>query len=121
MTTATRKRVTKREAEKVLAAVKRAFPAWIGGKGSTPPTLVKNWEWGWNYSRTYDWAIIWEEGPYEWTYRFPEGGVDEELTYELRTIVPDAAPLTTNAATLPDGVWTEPITGWAIAIYPKDW
>jgi hypothetical protein len=117
----TRTRVTKREAERVLAAVKRAFPAYLDKGGKYGPKLVKDWDWGWTTSHVYEWAIIWEEGPYEWTYNFPEGGVDEELTAELHTIVPDAKPITTKAVELPDGVWTEPITSWAIAIYPKDW
>lgn len=104
MTTTTRKRVTKREAERVLAAVKRAFPAWLG-KGSVPPKLVKDWNWG------FAWAIVWEEGPYDWAVLFPHGGIDEEFGGKH----PDVSDR------LPEGVWTEAATSWAIAIYPKDW
>lgn len=105
----TRTRVTKAEAEKVLSAVKRAFPAWARGKGAVGPKLVKDWNWGFTYSHDYDWAIVWEEGsPYNWTYLFPHGGTDEEFGGRH------------PAVTLPDGVWVEPVTGWAIAIYPDD-
>jgi hypothetical protein len=106
--TATRTRVTKREAERTLNAVKRMFRAYITeGYG---PELRKNWDWGWTVERHYDWAIVWEEGsPYNWTYLFPEGGVDEEFGGRH------------TGVELPDGVWTEAITGWALAIYPKDW
>ena len=29
-------------------------------------------------------AIIWDEGPYEWTYHFGTDDVDEELTIEVQ-------------------------------------
>jgi hypothetical protein len=103
MTTTTRKRVTKAEATKTLNAVKRMFRSYIDGDYG--PKLVKNWEW----NSHYDWAIVWEEGsPYNWTYLFPFGGIDEEFGFNHA------------AVDLPDDVWTEPITGWAIAIYPRD-
>jgi hypothetical protein len=112
--TTTRTRVTKREAERTLNAVKRMFSAHV--EGDYGPKLIKNWEWGFDTSRyvhrplAYDWAIVWEEGsPYNWTYLFPHGGIDEEFGFNHKEVE------------LPDDVWTEPITGWAIAIYPKDW
>lgn len=101
----TKTKVTRREAEQVLAAVKRQCKTWLG-EGSTPPVLRENWSWT---GPTYAWAIIWEEGPYEWTYLFPHGGIEEEFGFNLK------------AVNLPAGVWTEAITSWAIAIYPKDW
>jgi len=106
--TGTRTRVTKRDAEHTLAAVKRMFSAYI--EGDYGPKLVKDWNWGWTTSTDYAWAIVWEEGsPYNWTYLFPFGGVDEEFGGRH------------TGVELPDDVWTEAITGWALAIYPKDW
>lgn len=107
MTTKTKTRVTKREAERTLAAVRRAFKAYVSdGYG---PKLVKDWNWGFTVAHDYDWAIVWEEGsPYNWTYLFPDGGIDEEFGGRH------------PAVDLPDGVWTEAITGWALAIYPDE-
>lgn len=104
----TKTRVTKAEATKTLNAVKRMFRSYIR-PGSTGPTLIKDWNWGWNYPTDYAWAIVWEEGPYDWAHLFPYGGIDEEFGFRH------------NEVEIPDGVWTECITGWAIAVYPKDW
>lgn len=51
-------------------------------------------------------AIVWEEGPYEWTYLFPYGGIEEEFG----TRVPDVSKM------LPVGVFCEPDTAWALSI-----
>lgn len=69
----------------------------------------------WWPSVRFDWdwtgepvtAIVWEEGPFQWTYLFPYGG-----RTEMGGEVPDVSGL------LPAGWWAEPVTGWAIAIYP---
>lgn len=108
----TTKAATKAEATKAFNALVRA---WGGKKAideafANPPVLVKNWEWGWTTSNTYRWAIVWEEGPYEWAHMFPFGGIEEE--FGLR--VPDVSDRTKN-------VFIECITGWAVAIYPADW
>ena len=123
----TRTKATRREAEAVLTALKRSYgwtPAtdadWHDAYGD--PELVENWDWGWTTVNTYRWAIVWEGGPYEWTYLFPGGGFDEEmynLAFEFGKET--ARRLATKpGAELPDGVWTEAITSWAIAIYPKE-
>lgn len=104
----TKTRVTKAEATKTLNAVKRMF-RYALGKGSTGPTLIKDWTWGWTTEHTYEWAIVWEEGPYDWAHLFPYGGRDEEFGFKHDEVA------------IPDGTWTECITGWAIAVYPKDW
>lgn len=97
----TRKRVTKREAEAVLAAVKKAFRTWIEA-GYEPPTLRMDWDWSGEPTPT----ILWEGGPFEWTTLFPHGGRDEEFGF---TIEP---------AKLPADVWTEPYSSYALSIYP---
>jgi hypothetical protein len=107
MTTATR--ATKAEAQKAFNALVKA---WGGKKGvnetfANPPKLLRNWNF---LGPAYDWAIVWEEGPYEWAHLFPYGGIDEE--FGLR--VPDMSDRT-------KGVHIEAITSWAVAIYPRDW
>lgn len=58
-------------------------PAYgVGG-----PQLVKGWDW---YSHTA-WAVVWEEGPFEWSYY-----VDREM---------------------PTSVFMEPITTWSLGLY----
>lgn len=93
--------VTKRDAQRVLAAVIKQCPT-----GGTPPTLVKDYEtWGGGVA---PYAILWEEGPYDWPYLFPYGGVDEEFGFK----VPDVS------ATIPTGVFAEALNNWSVAIYP---
>ena len=93
--------VRKRDAEKVLAAV--THQRWLGG---TPPVLVKDYEtWGGDVA---PWAILWEEGPYEWPYLFPFGGIEEEFGFTVRDV----------SAMIPSRVFAEPLNGWSIAIYP---
>jgi hypothetical protein len=55
--------------------------------GYEQPKIVKNFEWS---AGVVDFAIVWEGGPSDWTY---------------------------EAHTRVKGVWTEPYTSWAVAIY----
>jgi hypothetical protein len=99
--------VTKAQATKALNALKRQQRAYIGA-GYPPPTLVTNWDWlGTGTSAKY--SIVWEEGPYEWAYLFPTGGVDQEFGF------------TVAAVDLPDGLYAEPVTSWAVGLYSTDW
>jgi hypothetical protein len=82
--------VTKKQAEKVFAQVKKRFRGyWTEGLDSygDAPKLVKDWQWS---STVAPYAIIWESGPYEWVHQIQ---VDVE------------------------GVFAEPYTGWALGIY----
>ena len=103
MTTATRNNPTKAEATKVLNAVRRAFRPWLDGDNG--PKLLRDWDWSGNGGTR--WSIVWEEGPYCWTYLFPFGGIDEEFGFK----VPDVS------AAMPDGFYAEAITSWAIGLY----
>ena len=80
--------VRKRDAEKVLAAVKRKFAPYIAA-GYDPPVLLKDWDWTGYGGAPY--TIVWEGGPYDWAVEL--GWVN----------VP--------------GVFAEPITGWALGLY----
>lgn len=96
-------KVSKSDAEKVLAAVKEAFAPWIDA-GFSEPTLNMEWDWMGDGPSP---AIYWEEGPFQWTYLFPEGGVDEEFGGSH----PDVS------SKIPKSVFVEPITQWAIGLY----
>lgn len=113
--------VTRKQAEGVLAALHRAFPAYVqefatGEDGTTDydlivplppdspslPRLFEDWD-------GYAFVIIWESGsPYDWPQLFPHGGIDEEFGGRI------------DAVELPKGVWTEAVNGCVLAIYPKD-
>lgn len=99
------KKVTKGNAEKVLAGVKKLFKAYTDG-GNDGPVLVKDWDWV--GGPPVPWAIIWEGGPYEWSYLVPNGGIDQEFGLKFGPI------------DVPDGVYIEHETSWAIGIYPTD-
>lgn len=110
--------VRKSDAEKVLAAVRNTYSAYVEpGYG---PTLVENYRWS-ETSPAAPYAIVWEEGsPYEWTYNFPGGGFDEEMYFLAREFGEDVARrLATKAPTeLPDTVFVEPIYSFVLGIYP---
>lgn len=98
------RKVTRRDAEKVLAGVRRAYRPYLRA-GYNEPMLVRNW-------RFFDgppvpYAIVWEGGPFEWTMHVPFGGRDEEFGGTIPAI------------DVPDGIYTEPYTGWALGIYPS--
>ncbi len=99
-----RKEPTKAQATKVLNAVKKQCAAWID-EGDTGPKLVRDWDWTGHGSAR--WSIVWEEGPYQWSYLFPFGGIDEEFGFKL----PDVS------AAIPEGFYSEAITGWAIGLF----
>jgi hypothetical protein len=95
------KKITKTIAKQVLAEVERVFAPWIEA-GVEGPKIVMDFDWLGYGGRP---SIVWEAGPYQWTYLFPRGGIDEEFGIK----VPEAQ--------LPEGVYTEAQTGWALSIY----
>jgi hypothetical protein len=110
----TKTNVTKGDAEKVLAAVRKQYAAYLDGVEG--PVLLKDWNWtGYGAAR---WSVVWEGGPYEWAVNFGDSGVDEELA-ELAAEF-GLSPVRFKPYPIPDTVWTEPVTGWALAIYPKE-
>lgn len=82
------KPVTRSVAERALAAITRKFAADI--EDGAAPVLVEAW--GWSQDSDH-WAILWEEGPYEWALDAWDGQPVE-------------------------GVFLEPITSWALGVYP---
>ena len=101
----TRTTITRRDAEKALAALTAQAGAWIDGNG-VAPKIVENFDWlGSGHPAPF--AIVWEEGPYNWTYLFPFGGIEEEFGFRL----PDVSDQ------LPGHLFAEAITGWAVGLY----
>ena len=96
--------ITKRDAEKVLAAVRDQFAGWIEGEADGPHLVM---DWDWPSSGTPTPSILWEGGPYEWTMMFPHGGRDAEFGLQHKDV----------SDQIPDHVFVEPYTGWATCLY----
>jgi hypothetical protein len=118
--------VTLAQATKALEAVKSQYRAhWDTGDryAAQPPKLVQNWDW--LESGPTPWAIVWEEGPFEWAYRAAMGGLDEEacaLASDLigedevsRKVKEERFGVEEPVAT-PGGYYLEPVTTWAVSI-----
>lgn len=96
-------KVTKRQAEKVLASIKRQWKTYLDA-GYEPPVLIMDWDWfGDGGGRP---AIIWEGGPFEWALFANFGGKDE-FGFDVAEADYDR-----------DEVFVEPLTTWALGIYP---
>ena len=57
--------ITKKQAEKVFAELKKKYK-WAITEGCQP-ILIKNFEWS---AGVVPYAIVWEGGPYEWVHEF---------------------------------------------------
>lgn len=111
-----RKTVTKRDAERLAAALRKQY----GIDPSDPygPKVEKDWDWL-GMGHPAPWSIVWE-GAYDWPQRFGEdGGIDEELTAEARDFDPNAI-VRTKGIHIPPHIFAEPITGFAIGLYPNN-
>jgi hypothetical protein len=53
-------------------------------------------------------SIVWEGGPHEWACLFPLGGIEEEFGFTVKPVE------------LPEGIWTEAMTSFAISIYREE-
>lgn len=92
--------VRKRDADKALTAVKSRFKGWFDGPDDGPK-LVKDWAW---IGSPAPYAIVWEEGPYDWAM-LATGGGRTEFGFAVEPV-------------RVDGLFLEPATGWALSIYP---
>lgn len=111
--------ITREQAEQAFEAIKLQFALFVGDAGSQHgPKLIQNWDWMSTVTPTA-WAVVWEEGPYEWTMRVKDGGVDEEATILAQDIEAlKGVTLETPAALLwPEGVVAEPINSWSLSLY----
>lgn len=98
------KTITLKDAEKVLAVLLAQHP---GAKeiGFDQPMIIEDWSWTGDPA---PFAILWEGGPFEWTYLFPHGGIDAEFGTKTKDV----------SSKIPAHIYVEPITSWAIGIYP---
>jgi hypothetical protein len=118
------KKVSKKQAEAALAAVKAQYsvyfePLVIDGKDFGPtypePTLV------WDYTESGHPAICWEEGPDDWAYLIG-GGTSESDQYLYGTLSEEfgqtvKAPAR-KPAQIPASVFAEPIMSCVLGLYP---
>lgn len=74
-------------------------PAWNNG-----PVLCRDFE-GWHTDTS--WAVVWDGGPFEWSYLLPMGGRGE-FGIEVEPV------------RLPDGVACDSFSNVAISLYPAD-
>lgn len=103
-------KVTKTTARKVLAALRKQHDC--KADDLCVPQLIEKWDWlGHGEDYVADYSIVWEEGPYNWTYLFPHGGVDPEFGFRFADVSDGLDAL---------GVWVEPMTGWATGIYKEE-
>lgn len=87
-----------------------AFKAYIQpGLGFSEPVLVEAW------SANGDWAITWEEGPFEWAMVATAGGVDEEMASLGEEF--GISPVFHAPVEFPKGVYAEPYSGCVLALY----
>lgn len=114
--------ITREQAEQALAAVKEQFKVYIDA-GESEPVLVENWE-PFVYqdgkvvdTETYPFAIVWEDGPFEWAYRAKGGGVDEELTRLGRDFEEGYTARTPAATDWPKGVDGGPYFSYVLTLH----
>jgi hypothetical protein len=98
------KTITRKDAEKVLAAILEQH-AWAKEPGFDQPIIVEDWAWD---GGPAPFAIVWEGGAFEWTYLFPYGGIDAEFGTKTKDV----------SSKIPADIYVEPITSWALGIYP---
>lgn len=113
---ATKSKIRKGDALTVLAAVRTRFG--ITAADQYGPVLAENFTW----VGSAPYAIVWEEGPFEWAMAFTGGGISEEdaeMCAELNAeFGADLKPAGHPAYEAPAGVYVEPLTGWALGLYP---
>ncbi|WP_433242398.1 hypothetical protein [Actinomadura nitritigenes] len=117
--------VTREQAEQVLEAIKEKYAHhWRNEKGDpygTPPQLIENWHW---LTEPTPWAILWEEGPFEWAYLAGVGGLDMEVyclaldeyghTPEGRAKAEELASIA--PVPVPEGLYLEAVTTYAVSV-----
>lgn len=91
-------KVSKSKAEKVLAALLDQCKPWV--QEGYEPKLVQDFD-------DREWTILWEEGPYEWPYLFPHGGIEEEFGFKVADL----------SSQIPAEVFVEPINHYSVGIY----
>lgn len=114
--------ITREQAETILATLRAQYG--IEADDEYGPKLMEDWMW---FDTPTRWALVWEEGPYDWALRFGEGGFNEEIfnlaldefgnTAEGRAKA--IALASEKPAGIPEGLWVEAVTGWAVSILER--
>lgn len=109
--------VTEREALAVRAAVETRYAAYFE-LGWQRPTLVRD------YDDQTPWLVLWEEGPYEWSHRVADGGVDNERAAFFMIVLDlgkeeALAKSWTTPIDVPPGIEIEPYEPFSLAIRSK--
>jgi len=97
-------KVTKAKAEAVARSVAKAFPDAV--TETSRPVAVEGW------TESGGWAVVWEEGPYEWCYQYNNLAAgyatkDEEFGFTRKPVKPVK------------GVYLEPYHSFVMAVYPE--
>lgn len=108
-----RRTITRKDAEKVLALIEKRFASWLYTEEGdlyppTHPKIVENYD-----GRPGQFAIMWDGGPYEWSYYgslMSMGYAEREPEFGIRL------PIVEVPASLYH-VFTEPINSYTIGIY----
>jgi hypothetical protein len=95
-----KKRITEKQAEQVRAIIIKKF----GNIATEPPKVIMDWDYGP--------AIVWEEGPYDWSSMF----VEMAAGYKVRDT---EFGFTRTPVKIPAGIFIEPATSYAISMYPE--
>lgn len=113
--------ITREQAERALASIRQQFKTYIDA-GEPEPELIENWK-PFVYqdgkvieTDTYPFAVVWQDGPFEWAHRAQEGGVDEELTLLGREFKEDYVAHTPAAEGWPKGVHGEPYFSYVLTL-----
>lgn len=107
------KRVTKKQAEAAVAAIREQFKSYLGND-ETGPVIVWNWETP--YGRIQECVVMWDDcAPYEWAMNAHQGGYDEELSS-----LAERAVYTPEAKNWPKGVWCEPYSSYVLCLYREN-
>jgi hypothetical protein len=121
-------KVTQKQAERILAALKERYAYDLEGVAEDSPDypkLVKDWEPDWREG-TVPYAILWPSGPFEWAYRFTMGGFDEEYALSVEEVagpekareMAKAGRFTERPVELPKGVHLECGSSSTLTLYP---
>ncbi len=108
-------KITRKTVEKVLNDIVKIY-----GEGAR---IIENWDW--LESGPTRWAIVWDDGPFEWAYNCTSGADDleaygaaeEYLGRDAAQAMLREGKFRCRIADTP-GVFLEPVTFWAIGLYP---
>ena len=110
---ATKTKVTRKQAEQVVAAIVAQYPGWVEEGICPAPTLKEDFDGA-------PFAAIWEEGPDDWTYLLG-GGTSEHDHYTYASLSEEfgveMSPPVRKPAQFPKGVFVEPMNSCVVGIY----